>query len=302
MLELEVPWIITGPGIRKDILLDAPNDNTNTAPTIARILGLKIPDEWIGKPVAEAFTTKTIKQKTNHYVAKPWCSLPEGAFPGPQQIELSTTKPGAAIYYSLDGSMPNVSSSKYSSPFTINQNCTFKAVAISGTNISQPIMRIYTFVQDVKTATLTSPPGSKYPGLGVSGLFDGLIGSSNPANKQWMGFEGENFEVTFDLGEVKVVKALGIDVLQMPSSGILLPARVEFYVSDDGKNFRLQNTLYPSEMDDPQPDGTVMLSRNFDNLRGQYFRIKAISPGTIPPGQPDEGQKAWLLVSEVDLE
>ena len=299
---LEVPWIITGPGVQKNILLESPNDNLNTSPTIARILGLKTPLEWIGKPVLEAYTPKSAKSKPAQYVPKPLCSLPEGAYPGLQLVELSTTKQGAAIYYSLDGSTPGAASKKYTSPFTINKNSTLKAVTIAGTNSSQIINRVFTFVGGIKSAVLTTQPNPKYSGSGVSGLFDGLIGSENPSNKQWMGFESDNFEVTVDLGEIKPVKALGIDVLQLPANQIQLPASVEFYISDDGKTFKLLKTIYPSETDNPLPDGPVMLSRAFDNLQTQYFRIKATNLGNSPTGQSGEAKKAWIFVSEVEIE
>ncbi len=302
MIEFEVPWIISGPGIKKNALLEMPNDLANTALTIARILGLKTPTEWIGRPVNEAFITKTAAPKPSIYVPKPWCSLADGAFPGPQQIELTTTGQNADIYYTLDGTTPGITSKKYISPFTISSNCTLKAVAISGSSPSQIISRMYTFVQVIKSATLTAQPSPKYPGSGVSGLFDGLIGSSNPANKQWMGYEGNDFEVTIDLGEAKPVTAIGVDVLQLPVSWIFLPEKVEFYSSSDGKIFNLLNTFYPAETDDIRLDGPVMLARNFDNMRTQYIRIKATSIGICPVGHQGEGQKAWLFVSEIEIE
>lgn len=302
MLEIEVPWIISGPGIRKNFLLESPNDLMNTSPTIAKILGLKTPAEWIGKPVNDVFTSKTPSQKSNQYVPKPWCSLADGAFQGPRQIELSCTSDGTEIYYTLDGSNPGKSSKKYTAPFTISTNCTLKAICISGTNQSQIITRMYTFVQGIKSASLTNQPNQKYAGLGISGLFDGLIGSSNQNNKQWIGFEGNDFEVTVDLGEVEPIKAMGIDVLQLPDSWIFLPSSLEFYVSDDGITYNLLSTYYPSETDEIRTDGPVMLSKSFENLRAQFIRIKAINIGTCPPTLPCAGQKSWLFVSEVEIE
>lgn len=301
-LEIEVPWIIYGPGIKKNVLLETPNDLMNTSPTIAKILGLKTPAEWIGKPVSDVFISKTPSQRSNQYIPKPWCSLADGAFQGPQQVELSTTSTGSEIYYTLDGTTPGISSRKYTAPFTFSSNCTLKAVCINGATQSQTIIRMYTFVQGIKSAILTTQPNPKYAGSGVSGLFDGLIGSSNQNNKQWIGFEGDNFEVTIDLGEVKPVKAMGIDVLQLPDSWIFLPTSVEFYVSADGINFTLLNTIYPSETDEIRPDGPVMLSKVFDNLSTQYIRIKATNIGTCPPTLACAGQKAWLFVSEVEIE
>ena len=302
MAEIEVPWIISGPGVKKNLLLESPNDLANTAPTIAKILGLKLPSEWIGKPVNEIFIAKNQVQKSNQYVPKPWSSLAEGAFPGPQLIELSASDQSIEIYYTLDGSTPGISSKKYTSPFTISSNCTLKAVCVSGKNQSQPITRMYTFIQGIKSAALTTQPSHKYSGSGVSGLFDGLIGSSNPTNKQWMGFEGNDFEITVDLGEVKAIGALGLDVLLLPESGILLPTDIEFYVSDNGINFNLSSTYYPSESGETRPDGPVMLSKAFDNLRAKYIRIKATHPGICPAALPCAGQKAWLFVSEVEVE
>lgn len=302
MLEIEVPWVIIGPGIKKNVMLESPNDLANTAPTIAKILGIKTPPEWIGKPVNDVFVSKTPAPKTNIYIPKPWCSLPDGSFPGPQLIELTTTSPGASIYYTQDGTTPGISSKKYTGTFTVSNNSTLKAIAISGSNTSQSITRMYTFVQGIKTATLTTPPSPKYPGTSVSGLFDGLIGSSSYTNRQWMGFEGDDFEVTVDLGEIKAVNSMGVDVLQLPATWIFLPSSVEFYSSDDGITFHLLNTYYPSETDDIRLDGPVMLARNFDNLKTRFIRIKASNIGTCPPTHPGEGQKAWLFVSEVEIE
>ncbi len=302
MNEIEVPWIISGPGIRKNVLFETPNDLANTAPTIARILGIKTPVEWIGKPVNEVFVSKTSAKRANIYIQKPWCSLPEGSFPGPQQIELSTTDPKADIYYTLDGSSPGIKSQKYTSFFTISSNCTLKAVCISGSNSSEIITRLYTFVQGIKSAKLTSQPSQNYPGSGVSGLFDDLIGSANPNNKQWMGFEGTDFEVTVDLGKVKPVNALGIDVLLFPENSILIPVTVEFYVSNDGISYKLLSTYYPAESGEIRRDGPVMLSKAFENLSTQYIRVKAINAGICPPTLSCEGQKAWIFVSEVEIE
>lgn len=302
MLEIEVPWIISGPGVSKNMLLESPNDLANTASTLVKILGLKAPAEWIGKPVNEAFGVKTSSPKSSIYIPKPWCSLADGAFQGPQQVELTTTGQGSVIYYTLDGTTPGNKSKKYTSPFTVSANCTLKAVCISGTNSSQVITRIYTFVQGIKSADLTFQPAQKYPGSGVSGLFDGLIGSSNPNNKQWMGFEGGDFEVTVDLGEVKPISAMGIDVLQLNESWIFLPSAVEFYSSGDGVTYNFLSTYYPSETEESRLDGPVMLSRGFDNLRTRFIRIKAKNIGTCPPSLPCKGQKAWLFVSEVEVE
>lgn len=58
MLELEVPWIIRGPGVIKDRMIAQPVNIYDTAPSIASLFHLEQPYEWIGRPVLAAFEAK----------------------------------------------------------------------------------------------------------------------------------------------------------------------------------------------------------------------------------------------------
>ena len=57
MAELEIPWIIHGPGVAKGRELTAPVNTYDTAATIAYVLGVRPPEAWIGKAVKAAFNT-----------------------------------------------------------------------------------------------------------------------------------------------------------------------------------------------------------------------------------------------------
>lgn len=56
MNEMQIPWIIKGPGIKKDHELSQSIMTFDTAATIAELLKLKTPQVWIGRPVKEAMT------------------------------------------------------------------------------------------------------------------------------------------------------------------------------------------------------------------------------------------------------
>ena len=56
MAELEIPWIIGGPGIARNHEIAAPVNTFDTAATIAALLRLKAPDCWLGRPVLESFS------------------------------------------------------------------------------------------------------------------------------------------------------------------------------------------------------------------------------------------------------
>jgi predicted AlkP superfamily pyrophosphatase or phosphodiesterase len=55
MADLEIPWIITGPGVKAGHEIKSHINTYDTAATIAYVFGLKPPEVWIGRPVREAF-------------------------------------------------------------------------------------------------------------------------------------------------------------------------------------------------------------------------------------------------------
>ena len=56
--ELEVPWAITGPGIRKGQILKEPNNSVNTAMTISYLFGCgNVPLSWTGEVPMSIFET-----------------------------------------------------------------------------------------------------------------------------------------------------------------------------------------------------------------------------------------------------
>jgi predicted AlkP superfamily pyrophosphatase or phosphodiesterase len=55
MEELEIPWILNGPGVAAGHELSTLINTYDLAPTIAWVFGLRPPACWIGKPVVEAF-------------------------------------------------------------------------------------------------------------------------------------------------------------------------------------------------------------------------------------------------------
>lgn len=53
--EMNIPWIIYGPTIKKGFHITQPVKQYDTATTIAKLFGIKVPDCWVGKAVESAF-------------------------------------------------------------------------------------------------------------------------------------------------------------------------------------------------------------------------------------------------------
>lgn len=58
MSDLEIPWILVGPGVRPGHEIKTPVNTYDTAATIAYAFGLKQPDAWVARPVTEAFVPR----------------------------------------------------------------------------------------------------------------------------------------------------------------------------------------------------------------------------------------------------
>ena len=58
-------------------------------------------------------------------------------------VSLSSTRAGAAIYYTVDGSMPSASAQQYQAPFLVASNLTLNAIAIAAGTTSRVTRQIF---------------------------------------------------------------------------------------------------------------------------------------------------------------
>jgi len=77
-------------------------------------------------------------------VEKPEFSVATGSCYDAQTVSITCATEGAEIYYTLDGTTPSASSTKYSSALTISETTTVKAIAIKGSDASEVVSKEYT--------------------------------------------------------------------------------------------------------------------------------------------------------------
>ncbi|MBW6513320.1 MAG: chitobiase/beta-hexosaminidase C-terminal domain-containing protein, partial [Candidatus Syntrophosphaera sp.] len=82
-------------------------------------------------------------------IEAPVFSHPSGSYNEPFDLIITCATPGAEIRYTLDGSEPDLDSTLYSSPITISETTTVKAIAYLGSYASQVNTAEYVFPTSV---------------------------------------------------------------------------------------------------------------------------------------------------------
>jgi hypothetical protein len=94
--------------------------------------------------------------------ATPTFSVPEGSYTTTQNVGISTTTPGASIYYTINGIAPTTSSYLYTAPVTIPITTKLRAIASLSGMSSGNLTVVYTIVPAADPTF--DPPAALYTG------------------------------------------------------------------------------------------------------------------------------------------
>ncbi len=132
-----------------------------TLTTTTTVLAKGFKSGWTGSPVASATFTLPSQQT----VATPAFSPAAGTYSGSVTVTLTTTTPGATIYYTTNGSTPTAASIPYTDPFPLTTTATVKAIATkSGWINSSVAAATYTVTASQTVATpVVTPNGGSWP-------------------------------------------------------------------------------------------------------------------------------------------
>ncbi len=297
MAEIQVPWLIKGPGIIKNRLIAEPVNTYNTASTIAYLFGLQQHEHWIGKPVLGAFSNND-NSKLNHnvYLPKPKASLKSGIYTESKQLSLSVNAEDAEIRFTLDGTDPDETSTLYSHSLNLEQTQIVKAITVKDKIKSKISIIEFTKVLGIKSVDLKNMPSSKFPAeYGGLSLVDGKLGNDDFNHSAWMGFEVNDFEAVFDFGKVQSFNKVSLRCIENQGSWIFLPTQVEILVSKNGKIFKSIGILNEDEIKSPEKRNTILIEKKFTNVNSRYLKVIAKNIGQCPKGHAGEGARLGYL-------
>lgn len=218
-------------------------------------------------------------------------------------VKLNSSTDGANIYYTLDNSKPNKESTLYTQAIQLNNSTTIRALAVKKNYISSLETKVHLIKTEAFHAVQFKVPFSnKYPALGNFTIGDGVFGQDDNYTENWLGFEGEDLDVTIDLGKIKKAGTLKIDFLENIKSWIFLPETIEISHSIDGKDFTPIKTMKIEKPNSERKAKSHLFELNFPEKQLRFVQIKAKNIGICPNWHPGNGSKAWLFVDEVIVE
>jgi hypothetical protein len=236
------------------------------------------------------------------FVMNPFFVSPSRSFCDSMEVEIRCHTPGAEIRYTTDGTGPTAESPRYTGPLTLQVNTTLKAIAVrEGMQRSSVESVEYIRMPYRRTVVYDHPYHRAYTAGGENGLVDGIRGDT-ASFAEWQGFLGVDLAATVDLGDSRRIRRISTGFLQDYWSWIFLPRTVEYFVSDDGVNFRSIGTV----ANPVPPDRADSFVREFEKRtrsgKARYVRIVAKNIGVNPPGHPGAGQAAFIFADEIVIE
>ena len=150
----------------------------------------------------------------------------------------------------------------------------------------------------LRMGKLTNPPSEKYD-PGTMALTDGVFGSLNYRDGNWIGWEEKDFEWVLDLGMITEIHKIKVDFLTNMAACIFPPKLVEIFVSIDGSEFENVYSNEPGESDELSAISKNEFLVTFKGLPCKFIKIKAVNHGLCPEWHESAGEMAWLFVDEI---
>jgi hypothetical protein len=191
---------------------------------------------------------------------------------------------------------------RYTEPFYITESCKINAFNIirKSNNYSNAISATFFKKPNNYSINIKSKYNPQYHAGGPEGLLDGILGTENWRKGDWQGYQSQDFEAVVDLQEVKDIIEISARFLQDQRSWILMPPKVEYYISDDNVNFTyfgsVNNTL------DPKIEENIILNFTANETKSKmarYVKVIAKNFGKLPEWHQGFGGDAFIFVDEI---
>ena len=214
-------------------------------------------------------------------------------------LNVSITHPdkNVKIYYTLN----NGDEMEYTGRFTIDKTTDVKATAVIDGRKSTVSEGSFKKIAAGRKIKIKNPYSNQYEAGGDIALIDLQRGNDNFRVGMWQGYYGVDVDVTVDLGEVTNFTRLAGSFLQDQKSWIFMPSQVEFFISEDGRNFK-SVAVVENEIVQDAEDAVIQELDVNKRMKARYVRMVATNPGVCPEWHVGAGEPSWIFCDEFVVE
>jgi len=150
-----------------------------------------------------------------------------------------------------------------------------------------------------KSITISNEYSYQYSGHGDKTLINGVIGSFDYTDQEWLGFRGTDFEAVVDLKELVEIKTIECGFLINQGSWIFSPEKVVVSISSEGNNFEVVKSFEEDARKENNNQEIKKFKTEIEGLMGRFVKINAKNIGACPKWHEGADGKAWLFVDEI---
>jgi predicted alpha-1,2-mannosidase len=290
--------------IKINLEFDSPSREITKSSSLKKLMLFEMSNEYHEEMGAvEAIDIDYINAKK--IIPVPVIQAESKAFKDKLKIELKSQNSKDDIYFIINDKDDHLAKKmfvKFTKPFEILQTSTIEAYVKTNEGQSNTIFATFFKKPNNYSINIKSKYNPQYHAGGPEGLLDGILGTENWRKGDWQGYQSQDFEAVVDLQEVKNVTEISARFLQDQRSWILMPTKVEYYISDDNVNFTyfgsVNNTL------DPKIEENIILNfiaNETKNKKARYVKVIAKNFGKLPEWHQGFGGDAFIFVDEINI-
>lgn len=239
--------------------------------------------------------------KDTFALSAPMIKAPQGIFKNSISVTITHPFKGAEIRYTLDGTVPDSTTSLiYKQPIVINNNTTINARAFKkgwfGSDAAQAAYIKKGFVPDsVEMLSKTDEKYSPPPKI----LFDDDLADINFTTGGWLASQKNDVSFLLYFKNTVTAKNVLLNMLNNTGSYIFPPVKIEIWGGTDKTNLKLLGTVAPKVPEQNQAVSFIQPQVSFSPAQVKYLKIVVQHLKALPAWHDGKGQPAWVFISEV---